>query len=68
MKNENRFLIGVLIAGIIFTLLFVALRADAQERVELLPFGDFEHWTEQQIRESKLIGAQTKTLYRIGGS
>ncbi|MBQ7631181.1 MAG: PCMD domain-containing protein [Paludibacteraceae bacterium] len=46
---------------------FVALSVNAQERVELLPFGDFEHWSEQQLKESALIGGQTKTLYKIGG-
>ena len=33
------------------------------ERVELLPFGDMEQWTVRYIKESKLLGGQTKTLY-----
>lgn len=68
MKNKNKLILVALTAALIITLLFLTRGAFAQERVELLPFGDFEHWTEQQIRESKLIGGQTKTLYRIGGS
>ncbi|MBR1472895.1 MAG: PCMD domain-containing protein [Paludibacteraceae bacterium] len=48
--------------------MFVALVTQAQERVEMIPYGDFESWTEKQIKESALIGGQTKTLYKIGGS
>ena len=33
----------------------------------MLPGGDFETWTEKQIKESALIGGQTKTLYKISG-
>jgi len=63
--NENRFLFGALFAGWVITFLFVAHNVSAQNRVELLQ--DFETWTERAIRESKLIGGQTKTLYKIGG-
>lgn len=54
--------------AVIMTLLFIAARANAQERIEMIPYGDFESWTEKQIKESALIGGQTKTLYKIGGS
>lgn len=66
-NNINKYLIGALALGLTITLLFLALGAHAQERVELLPFGDFEHWSEKQIKESWLIGGETKTLYKIGG-
>ena len=66
--NENRFLIGALVAGLVITFLFNALGAHAQERIEPIPFGDFEHWKSSTIKESSLIGGQTKTLYKIGGS
>ena len=65
--NSEKILLGVFLAALIFTLLFLSLGAFAQERVEPLPFGDFEHWTERQIKESWLIGGQTRTLYKIGG-
>ena len=65
--NNDKILLGVFLAALIFTLLFLSLGAFAQERVEPLPFGDFEHWTERQIKESWLIGGQTRTLYKIGG-
>jgi hypothetical protein len=51
----------------IFLLLLVSGSVFGKERVELVPFGDFEHWTGQQIKESALIGGKTKTLYKIGG-
>lgn len=51
----------------IFLLLLVSGSVCGKERVELVPFGDFEHWTGQQIKESALIGGKTKTLYKIGG-
>ena len=65
---KNRFLVGALVAGLVITFLFIALGAHAQERIEPIPFGDFEHWKSSTIKESSLIGGQTKTLYKIGGS
>ena len=65
---KNRFLVGALVAGLVITFLFIALSAHAQERIEPIPFGDFEHWKSSTIKESSLIGGQTKTLYKIGGS
>lgn len=65
---KNRFLVGVLVAGLVITFLFIVLGAHAQERIEPIPFGDFEHWKSSTIKESSLIGGQTKTLYKIGGS
>ncbi len=65
--NINRFLAGVSAFGMIITFLFVALTIGAQERIEVLPFANFENWTELQIKESALIGGKTKTLYKIGG-
>lgn len=33
------------------------------ERVEPVPFGDMEQWTVRYIKESRLLGGKTKTLY-----
>lgn len=33
------------------------------ERIEPIPFGDMEQWAVRYIKESKLLGGQTKTLY-----
>lgn len=37
----------------------------AQERIEMLPFGNFETWTVRYIRESKALGGKVKTLYAV---
>ncbi len=37
----------------------------ATEREELIPFGDFEQWLTRVIKESGIIGGDTKTLYEI---
>jgi hypothetical protein len=52
----------------IFTIVLLAasLSLHAKERVELVPFGNFESWTVRYIKESALIGGKTKTLYMIG--
>ena len=38
----------------------------AQERLELFPFGDFQNWAVRYIKESRLLGGNTKTLYVVG--
>ncbi len=49
---------------VLFLLFMLSLRA--QNNTELIPYGDFEQWTVRYIKESKLIGGKTKTLYMIG--
>ncbi len=51
---------------IAFLLFFTALSAQAKERIEPVPYGDFESWTVRYIKESALIGGKTKALYMIG--
>lgn len=46
-------------------LALLSMTATAQERIELLPFGDFETWTVRYIKESAIIGGKTKALYMI---
>ena len=36
------------------------------QRVETVPFGDFEHWTVRHIKESAIIGGEVKTIYVLG--
>ncbi|MFV0587428.1 PCMD domain-containing protein [Bacteroides reticulotermitis] len=38
----------------------------AQHKVELLPFGDMDQWVDRQIKESGIIGGNTKNVYAIG--
>ena len=48
-------------------LLFLAISVPlSAQRVELLPFGDFEHWTVRHIQESAILGGETRTLYVLG--
>ncbi len=35
------------------------------EKVEYMPFGNFDQWITRNIKESGIIGGQTKTLYEI---
>ena len=60
--------INSVLASVLLTGLFFAQSVTAEERIEPIPFGDFEHWNANSIKESSLIGGQTKTLYKIGGS
>lgn len=48
----------------IYLILFLCISASIfAERVETIKFGNMEQWTVRQIKESKLLGGQTKTLY-----
>lgn len=49
----------------VLVLALAALPMSAQ-RVELLPFGDFERWSTRQIKESAIMGGEVKTLYTLG--
>jgi len=64
--ETNKILAGTIATFAIITLLFITCSLSAQERVVVL--GDFENWSKKQIKESALIGGQTKTLYKIGGT
>lgn len=55
--NRNKYLLVILC-------LFSSLGALAQE--EDIKFGDFESWITRSIKESALVGGNTRTLYEIG--
>ena len=38
----------------------------AAQRIETVPFGDFERWTTRHIKESAIIGGEVKTIYVLG--
>lgn len=38
----------------------------AQEREELLPFGDMNQWIKREIKESSIIGGAQKEIYAVG--
>lgn len=43
-----------------------SVAARGQERVEPIPFGDMDRWIDRQIKESAIIGGETKHVYAIG--
>ena len=47
-------------------LLLCSLFPARAQRIEPVPFGDFEHWTVRHIRESSIVGGGVKTLYVVG--
>lgn len=51
---------------IIVALLLCSLFPARAQRVETVPFGDFEHWTVRHIRESSIVGGEVKTIYVVG--
>lgn len=51
---------------IVFVLGLAFAHSAYAERVEQVPFGTMESWTTRYIKESRLIGGQTRTLYCIG--
>lgn len=53
---------------VIWYILFVScyLFIQAQEKIEPVLYGDMDQWVVRKIKESGLIGGQTKLLYEIG--
>ncbi len=50
------------LTAIFFTLCAVSMNA---QKEELIKFGDFEQWLQRDIKESAIIGGETKTLFEI---
>lgn len=46
-------------------LAFSAVLAASSQRVEMLPFGDFNSWLTRDIKESRIIGGEWKKCYAI---
>ncbi|MCQ2313181.1 MAG: PCMD domain-containing protein [Paludibacteraceae bacterium] len=43
-----------------------SMMAQETERVELIPFGDFEQWVVRKIKESDVFSGKVKKIYAIG--
>lgn len=56
----------ILTCMLLVLLCSVAARGQEQERVEPIPFGDMDRWIDRQIKESAIIGGETKHVYAIG--
>lgn len=50
----------LLLSGV---LILIAVVVMAQEKTVPIKYGDMEHWTVRYIKESRLLGGKTKTLY-----
>ena len=50
----------------IATFLMCSILSMAQEKIEFLPYGNMDSWAVRYIKESSLIGGQTRELYMIG--
>ena len=48
-----------------FVAFFSSLSLMAQHKVEMVPFGDMDQWVDRQIKESGIIGGNTKNVYEI---
>lgn len=46
--------------------LLAAVMSVSAERIDMIPFGDMESWVVRYIKESKVIGGTTRTLYALG--
>ena len=51
---------------LILTFLACAPLMAQEERVEEIPFGNMDQWIDRQIKESGIIGGETKHVYAIG--
>ncbi len=47
-----------------FFIAFIGTKLSAQE--ELIKYGDFESWITRTVKESKMVGGNTVTMYEIG--
>ena len=52
---------------IVFLLFIYTMPLCAEYREEMLPYGDMDQWGIRYIKESKMIGGRTRTLYTLGG-
>ena len=75
MPEDQRFKKGIIMKTYIREYLIVAIICliasssafnAAGETVEPIKYGDMEHWVIRHIKESKIIGGKSKTLYAIG--
>lgn len=51
---------------ICYLLCLFPLLVSAQQREEMLPYGDMDQWIVRYIKESRILGGSTKVLYAIG--
>ena len=55
------------LAGLLLLVMTAVVPAEAL-RLEKVNYGDFSHWITRHIKESSVLGGNTKTIYAIGPS
>lgn len=55
----------IVFSNILLYFFFTTVYPLRAERIEWLPYGNLDSWTVRFIKESKLIGGQTKMLYAV---
>lgn len=56
---------GMKCFGTVVAMCACSLAVMAQAQVEMLPFGNMDQWVDRQIKESGIIGGNTKHVYEI---
>ncbi len=51
-----------------FSLFSLFAQAQENEEIEMMEFGDFDHWFVREIEESRVVGGNTLYIYSIGKS
>jgi len=54
------------IKAFLLTIALVAVNSSAFAGDELIKYGDFEKWITRTVKESRLVGGATRTLYEVG--
>ncbi len=52
--------------GMLSAALYCGTISAQQHKVEMIPFGNMDQWIDRQIKESGIIGGDTKNVYAIG--
>lgn len=56
---------SLILSSVILSAVLLPLNMNAAG-VEMLKYGDFENWVKRPVKESAMIGGETKTIYEIG--
>ena len=54
-----------IVTPLLFSLMLIPCSVFAGQRVETIPYGNMDQWQVRYIKESKIMGGQTKTLYAL---
>ena len=54
-----------IVTPLLFSLILIPCSVFAGQRVETIPYGNMDQWQVRYIKESKIMGGQTKTLYAL---